>query len=88
MRFSSMFFVLLFSSASFAAQAQAGASHPLYVRPPASQACPVGFSANREPGLQSHSTGSAPTPLSLGIEVNFTNSANRVIVKADITSAR
>ena len=84
MRLSSVFFVLLFSSASFAAQAQAGPSHPIYVRPPASRACPIGFSAKRESGLQAYSTDSAEAPLSLGIDVDFKNSTSRVIVKADI----
>ena len=84
MRPSSMIFPFL-ASLAISAQAQAGASHPLFVRPPASQACPVRFSANREPGGPLHSTGSGETTLSQGIQVNFTNSANGVIVKADIS---
>ena len=80
MRLSSMFLVVLFCSGSFAA----GASNLLYVQPPASQDCPVGFSADRKAHLQSRSTGSSATQPSLGFEVNFTNSAKRVLVKADI----
>jgi hypothetical protein len=84
MRPSSMIFAFLFAPLAISAQAQAGASHPLYVRPPASQTCPVGVSVSREPGGPLHSAGSAPIPLSQGIQVNFTSSADRVIVKADI----
>ena len=84
MRPSSMIFVLLLASASLAAHAQADASHLLFVRPPASQACPVTLSATREPSGPLHSVESTPTPRGQGLQINFAGSTNRGIVKADI----
>ena len=84
MRPSSMIFVLLFASASLAAHAQADASHLLFVRPPASQACPVALSATREPSGPLHSVESTPTPRGQGLQINFAGSTNLAIVKADI----
>jgi len=80
MRLSSMFLVVLFSSGSFAA----GASNLLYVQPPSSQACPVGFSADRRAHLHSRSTSSSANSPGLGFDVYFMNPAQRVLVKADI----
>ena len=84
MRLSSMFFIVLFSSTNLAAHAQAGASHLLFVRPPASQACPVELSATREPSGPLHAVESKPIPRGEGLRVNFASSVNRAIVKADI----
>jgi hypothetical protein len=84
MRYASMFFALLICSAGLAANAQAGASHPLYVQPPASQACPVGLSADREPGGPLQPVGTGSIPRGQGLQINFISSADRAIVKADI----
>jgi len=79
-----MFLAMLLSAASVAAHAQAGASHPLYVRPPVSQACPVGLSASRESAASFHSVEKTLGAHGQGVQINFTSPASRVIVKADI----
>jgi len=84
MRSALIVFVLLSTSASLSAKAQAGAMHPLYVQPPASKDCPVGLSANREPGIPIQSVKGESISHGQGLQINFTTSAGRAIVKADI----
>jgi hypothetical protein len=84
MRNVSIGFVLLLYAVSLSAKAQAGPTHPLYVQPPASQACPVGLSATREPGGPLHSVNNTFVSGGQQVQINFSTSANLAIVKADI----
>jgi hypothetical protein len=81
MRPASIVFALLFGCA-LAANAQAGATNPLYVQPPPSQGCPVGLSATREVGGPLHAIDDPLVSGGRQVRINF--AAGQAVLKADI----
>ncbi len=82
MRFSPLLLLLLIPTASLTAQS---ATSTVFIAPPASQSCPVNFSAERKPnaGLE-EVKGNEPSH-GQGLQINFAGKLPSAIVKASIT---
>ena len=94
MRPSSTIFILILalSATGLAAQtATPGASSTVFIAPPASQSCPVNFSAKREPnsGLvavaRSPQPNASPGQISQGVHITFEKSPSPGILKVDVS---
>jgi hypothetical protein len=90
MRNPSIILLLLLSSVSLPAKTSAGSTSTVFTQPPASQSCPVSFSAERKPNsglvLVRRPPGSlTPDPLAQGLQITFDKSSPPSIVRASIT---
>lgn len=83
MRFSPLLLMLLIPTANLTAQS---ATSAVFIAPPASQSCPVAFSAERRPnaGLREVVQGNEPSH-GQGLQINFPSWLPSAIVKASIT---
>ena len=82
MRFSPLLLLLLTPTANLIAQT---ATSTLFVAPPASQSCPINFSAERKPNTGLEVVKGNEPPHGQGLQINFTGKLPSGIVKASIT---
>lgn len=82
---SSMILTLLMSTVSMAAQTNAGITSTVFIRPPASESCPVRFSAERRSIPAMKNVGNVGAHPGQGLQINFVPFPATAILKADIT---
>lgn len=85
MQSSSMILILLLSSLSVAGQSNAGSTSAVFAQPPASQSCPVRFSADRLSVPALRNVDKAAPSAGQGLEINFSALPTATVVKADVT---
>jgi hypothetical protein len=79
-----MILMLLLSSSGLAAQTNPPGTPAIFLSPPASESCPVSFSAERKPNGELVQVGRGVTFRGQGLEINFSGSSSTAILKVDL----
>ena len=82
MRPSSMILMLLLSSSGLAAQTSS--TPAIFLSPPASESCPVSFSADRQPDGGMVNVDRKTRSYSQGLQINFARSSSPALLKVDV----
>jgi hypothetical protein len=84
MRSSPIILMLLLSSSGLAAQTNSATTPAIFLSPPASESCPVNFSAERRPNGALVQVDHGVTFRGQGVEINLSGSSSAPILKVDL----